>query len=100
MLHQIMRRLRARANECYFWATHAGAELDLLVVSGRKRRGFEIKRTESPKITPSIRVALDTLRLDRIDVVHAGPRSFPLAKDVHALAANDLMATLEPLRPD
>src|SRR5581483_3214051 len=84
--HEIIRLLRARPSECFFWATHAGAELDLLVVAGGKRLGFEIKRTNAPKVTPSIHSALDALRLDRVDVVHAGRRTFPLAKKIRAVA--------------
>ena len=97
VLTQIVRRLRARADECFFWATHAGAELDLLIVSGRRRRGFEIKRTDKPTITPSIRAALDSLDLDRVDVVHAGGYTGPLGPRVYALAARDLIQ-LVPLR--
>jgi len=44
----------------YFWATHAGAEIDLLVVRGRTRLGFEIKRTTAPTVTRSMRIALET----------------------------------------
>ena len=47
--------LDVRPDECFFWATHAGAELDLLVVRGRRRWGFEVKRTSAPTITPSMR---------------------------------------------
>jgi predicted AAA+ superfamily ATPase len=61
VIGQIMRRLGARKHECYFWRTHAGAELDLLIVRGRTRIGFEVKRTSSPHITPSIRNALTDL---------------------------------------
>ena len=48
VISEIIRRLQARKEECFFWATHAGAELDLLVTRGKKKLGFEIKRTSSP----------------------------------------------------
>ena len=60
---QLMRVLPARRDECFFWATHGGAELDLLVVRGRLKLGFEIKRTSSPRVTPSMRNALKDLNL-------------------------------------
>jgi hypothetical protein len=41
----VAHHLGASADECHFWATHQGAELDLLVVRGDTRRAFEIKRT-------------------------------------------------------
>jgi len=95
---QVIRRLRARPEECFFWATHAGAELDLLVIAGGQRYGFEIKRTDAPRITPSMRAAIADLRLDRLDVVHAGRRSFALGPRVRAVASDDLLQALVPLR--
>lgn len=87
LLETVVARLGARADQCYFWATHAGAELDLLVVDGDHRRGFEFKRTSSPSITPSMRAALADLQLDRLDVVHAGAESFRLAPKLRAISA-------------
>lgn len=100
VLGEIVRRLRARRQECHFWAVHAGAELDLLVVAGDRRLGFEIKRTDSPRMTASMHVALETLRLDRLYLIHAGDRSFELAKEVRAVAARDLSTAIQPLRKD
>jgi hypothetical protein len=91
-------RLGVRHEECFFWATHAGAEIDLLVVRGRKRLGFEFKRTVAPRVTPSIRSALQDLRLDRVDVVHAGDQTFPLAPRVRAVALSRVLQDLAPLR--
>lgn len=98
MLAQVVRVLRARPEECFFWATHAGAELDLLVARGRRRWGFEFKRTDAPRITPSQRSALETLKLDRLDVIHAGTATFPLGRRVRAVAAADLLQEIKPLR--
>jgi hypothetical protein len=97
-LTQVRRVLRARSEECFFWATHAGAELDLLVVSGRRQLGFEVKRTDTPTVTASMRSALETLRLDQLDVVHAGQRTYPLTKRIRAVSAARLEADLRPLR--
>jgi hypothetical protein len=97
LLAQIMDRLGARPEECYFWATHAGAELDLLVVRGQGRWGFEFKRTTAPSVTPSMRAALADLRLSRLDVVHAGTATFPLGAKIRAVAAHRLLDDIEPL---
>jgi predicted AAA+ superfamily ATPase len=97
VLRELVERLGARPEETFFWATHAGAELDLLIVRGRKRYGFELKRTASPRMTPSIRTALDDLHLDRVDVVYPGAHTFPLAERVRALALPRLYEDLEPL---
>ncbi|MHB1463897.1 MAG: ATP-binding protein [Thermoleophilia bacterium] len=81
--------------ECFFWATHAGAELDLLVVRGRKRLGYEVKLTSSPRVTPSMRHALDDLKLQRLYVVHAGEETFQLEKNIFALAFPRLLTDLK-----
>jgi uncharacterized protein len=97
LLHQLRMHLRARDEECYFWATHAGAEIDLLVVRGRRRLGFEFKRASAPRLTPSTGIALRDLRLDRLDVLHAGEHTFPMAKNIRAVAARRMLEDIEPL---
>lgn len=97
-LREVVSRLDARPEECFFWATHAGAELDGLVVRGQTRLGFEFKRTSAPKVTRSMHVAREDLRLDRLDVVYPGVESFPLADGIRALSIRRLEQDLEPLR--
>lgn len=94
VLEQVIRRLNVDRQECFFWATHGGAELDLLVVRGRNRLGFEAKRTVAPSLTASIRHALQDLRLDRIDVIHAGDYTFALSDRVRAVAVSRLLEDL------
>lgn len=90
----VVRRLGARPEQCFFYGTHAGAELDLLVVRGGERLGFEVKRTAAPSVTRSMNVAMKDLGLDRLDVVHAGEETFPLAKRVRALALRRVLTDL------
>jgi predicted AAA+ superfamily ATPase len=97
-IEQVIRRLGAQPNECHFWATHAGAELDLLVVRGRKRLGFEIKRTTAPSVTPSMRIAFEDLRLTSLDVIHAGEHTFPLGSKLRAVAMGRLLKDVSPIR--
>ncbi len=96
-LGEVVARLGARPEECYFWATHSKAELDLLIVRGQSRLGFEFKRTVAPSLTPSMRIALADLRLDSLDVIHAGAETFPLAERVRAVALSRLLDDLAPL---
>jgi hypothetical protein len=98
MLAEVVRRLGAEPGECFFWATHGGAELDLLVVRGRRRRGFEFKRTTAPAPTRSMHVALADLALDHLDVVHAGADSYPLAPKIRALAGRRIIDDVASLR--
>jgi len=97
VLDQVIRHLAARVDECFFWATHGGAELDLLVVRGQRRMGFEIKRTTSPQITSSMRYALSDLHLRSLDVIHAGETSFPMDKKIRAVAFRRLLQDIQPL---
>ncbi len=72
-------------DEVYFWATHAGAELDLLLFKDGRRIGVEIKRADAPRLTPSMRTALDDLQLDRLLVVYPGTQRYPLTDRVETL---------------
>lgn len=98
MLNAVIERLEVRPEECHFWATHTGAELDLLIVRGARRFGFEFKRTASPHLSRSMRSAVEDLRLTRLDVIHAGRESFPLARRVRAVAGSRILDELKPLR--
>jgi hypothetical protein len=96
VIEQIRRHLKAERDEVFFWATHAGAELDMLVIRGRTRLGFEVKRTTSPRVTPSMKHAVHDLKLRRLDVVHAGDTTFPLAQRIRAVSLSRLLMDLEP----
>lgn len=90
VIEQLVAATRARRDQVHFWATYSGAELDLLIVRGTERIGFEIKRTASPRITRSLRAAIETLQLDRAFLIHASDTTYPLSAKVEAIAARDL----------
>jgi len=73
----------------WFWATHQGAEIDLLLQRGDRLLGVECKRADAPKLTPSIRIAMEDLGLERVAVVYPGPKRYPLGQraEVVPLAA-------------
>lgn len=96
LLESVVQHLGVGSDRCYFWATHTGAELDLFVMVGRDRRGFEFKRTTTPRMTRSMHSALGDLKLKSLDVVHAGKDTFPLAPRVRALSADRLLSDLTP----
>ncbi len=84
--YAIEEALRATEPEqACFWATHQGAELDLLLVKDGRRLGVEAKRSDAPTLTRSMRTALHDLRLERIAVLYPGARRFPLAEQVEAV---------------
>ena len=75
----------------YFWATHGGAELDVYLELNGKPLGIEIKRTSSPKLTPSMRSAIDTLGLHRLIIAYPGPDRFSLTPTVEAVPVSTLL---------
>jgi len=77
-------------DEAFFWATHQGAEIDLLLRRGGRLLGVECKRTDAPRVTPSIKIALADLELDRVAVVYPGERRYPLADRVEAVPVGEL----------
>lgn len=88
-LEQVLRL--AMPDEAYFWATHQGAELDLLMLKGNQRVGVEFKRADAPKVTPSMRIAMHDLKLDALYVVYPGAQRFGLADGVEAVPLWALM---------
>lgn len=77
-------------DEAYFWATHAGAELDLLLLRDGRRVGVEIKRMDAPRLTPSMRTALEDLNLEKLTVIYPGKRRFRLSEEVEVVPLAEL----------
>jgi uncharacterized protein len=82
-LEQILRI--AKPDEAYFWATHQGAELDLLMLRGQQRIGVEFKRADAPVITKSMRTAIHDLKLDALYVVYPGLHRYPMGEGIQAV---------------
>jgi len=80
-------------DDAYFWATHQGAELDLLLLKDGRRFGMEIKRTDAPTLTPSMRIALEDLRLEHLIVLYPGMRRYPLSARVTAVPLAEFAAS-------
>ena len=81
-------------DESYFWATHNGAELDLLLLKNGLRIGIECKRSDAPRVTPSMRISLTDLELDRLVVIYPGTRRYSLAEGVEVLPLVELASLL------
>ncbi|MEW6365181.1 MAG: ATP-binding protein [Acidobacteriota bacterium] len=83
--------------EAYFWGTHAGAEIDLLVMKGGRHYGFEFKCTDAPSMTRSLHVVLEDLKLHRAWVVYPGELSYPIHERVQAIGLAALLDSLDSL---
>ena len=77
-------------DEVFFWATHQGAEIDLILRRGDALYGVECKRTDAPRLTPSIRIALDDLNLQHVFVIYPGTQRFSLANHVEVVPLQTL----------
>lgn len=77
-------------DEAFFWATYQGAEIDLILQRGDKLLGIEVKRSDTPHITPSIRHALDDLKLTKVVILYPGNKRFPLGDQVEVVPASEL----------
>lgn len=78
-----------RPEQSYFWATHGGAELDLLMFLKGRRIGVECKRVDAPRLTPSMQISFSDLKLDALNVVYPGTRRYELARGIAAVPLVD-----------
>ncbi len=72
-------------DEVYFWATHNGAEIDLVMMKEGRLLGVECKKVDAPRLTPSMHIAMEDLRLERIAVIYPGLKRYPLADRIEAV---------------
>lgn len=88
-IEQIIRHFDAD-REAYFYKTHGGAELDLMILRGGKRYGFEIKYADAPSTTRSMHVAIEDLGLERLWIIYPGSRRYRLSDAIEALPLSDV----------
>ena len=72
-------------DDAWFWATHQGAEIDMILRRGDRFLGVECKRADAPRLTPSMRGALEDLELERIAVIYPGTKRYPISERVEAV---------------
>lgn len=84
-------------DESYFWGTHNGAEIDLIMVKDGRLIGVECKRMDAPKLTPSMQIAMTDLKLDRIAVIYPGIKRYPLTDKIEAVPLRELSSSGEEL---
>jgi hypothetical protein len=84
-------------DRAFFWGTHQGAEMDLLLQRGTKLYGVEIKRVDAPRVTKSMRISRDDLNLESVIVIYPGDKTFSMGEGMTAVPLKAL-ATLEAIR--
>lgn len=84
-LEEVIRHLQVAPEECYFWAVHNQAELDLLVFKNGKRLGFEFKYSDAPRLTTSMTSAFEVLNLDTLTVIYPGGKDYSLRDNIRVV---------------
>ena len=91
IIRELLHRFDVQRGEAFFWGTHSGADLDLLLVKGSTRLGFEIKLTKSPKVTASMKTAMDVLGLEHVYVMCNGDAApWKMAEGITAVPSGNL----------
>ena len=98
MIEEVLRAVEPQ--EAFFWATHQGAEIDLVLVKDGRLLGVECKMADAPRLTPSIRIALDDLKLERIAVVYPGPQRYHLTNNVEVVPMTAAVEGMKGLFPE
>jgi predicted AAA+ superfamily ATPase len=88
-LEQVIAKMGIRSQDAYFWSTHSHAEIDLLTFQGSKRIGYEFKYSDTPKITASMQIAMEDLKLDRLVIVTPQGRSHKLSAKISSASLQD-----------
>jgi len=89
-LEEVIKVNHAQPEECFFWGIQSGAELDLLIVKDGKRIGFEIKYTDTPKLTRSMMIAMQDLQLNYLYIVYPHKISYPLAENIFVVGIEEI----------
>lgn len=94
-LEEIVRHHRSASGETWFWAAHGGGEIDLFLLTDQGRIGYEIKYTDQPRTTRSMHTAMETLQLERLNIIYPGERDFPLSEKIRAVGLSSLITASE-----
>jgi len=95
VIEEVLRNVEP--DDVYYWATHQGAEIDLVLFKGGRMYGVEIKRQDAPAMTPSMRFALEDLKLERIAVIYPGQRRYELHKKVSVVPFDEILGGMKTL---
>lgn len=82
-------------DDVYYWATHQGAEIDLVLFKGGRMYGVEIKRQDAPTMTPSMRIALEDLKLERLAVIYPGQKRYELHKRISVVPFHQVLGGMK-----
>jgi len=95
MIEQIISRemLQETGSLFYFFRTHAGAEIDLIIERGSERIGYEFKCSVSigKRDWANLRAGIDEGIIHKGFLVYMGERTFPVAEHISVLNGEELL---------
>ncbi len=91
VIEEIIKHYKIRPEDAFFWKVHSGAEIDLLLLYKGKKIGFEIKYSDKPILTNSLKVAAEILKLDQAFLIYRGEKTINLAPNIIALSLQNLL---------
>lgn len=80
--------------QAFFYQTHGGAELDLLLELGGKKYGFEFKYQDRPRSSKSMHQVMIDLELTHLWVVYPGEYIYSLTNDITVMPLSKLQSYL------
>lgn len=91
-----MEELQRSGSRFYFYRTHTGVEIDLVIERGQKRIGYEIKcaASVSPADTAGLRQGLADGVIHEAFIIYQGERAFPLSETITAVPAAQVLCAL------
>lgn len=92
-LEELIKFHQADPESSYFWASHNKAELDLLLLKHGKKLGFEFKLSDAPKLTPSMRIAIEDLKLDSLTVIYPKGRRYRLSEEIQVVSLEEYISS-------
>lgn len=94
VVEQLITAHQVNSDDCYFWASYQGAEIDLLLIHNNQRLGFEIKFSSAPKLTKSIQTSFEDLKLDKLTVIYPGTVDYRLTENIIVVGLENYLKTL------
>ena len=91
---EVIRHHRADQEECFFWATHQMAGIDLLIMKNGKRVGFDFKYSGAPKPTKSMQIATQNLKLDSLTVIYPGDVDYLLRENIQVVGLQNYLTRM------
>lgn len=92
-IEETIRYYNAEAEDCFFWATQSEAEIDLLITRNNTLKGFEYKFSSTPKVTKSMRNAIDVLKLEQLHIIVPGEAEYYLEENIKVIGLSTLINT-------